>query len=222
MKGEFKQIPVCSLERTSEPKGRLVLVLGTLVLIFVPFFKMITHLPAFMGMLFGVALLWVVTDIAHHKYDDRAHLRMPFILTKVDLGGTLFFLGVLFSICSLSHAGILKQFAYFLDKKVQNPALIATSIGLISSVVDNVSLVAACIGMYGLDVYPVNSPFWELIAYCAGTGGSILVIGSAAGVTFMAMEKVDFFWYFKNIALKALFGYVSGILVYLFFHSIVF
>lgn len=204
-----------------EKFGPLILFLGVASLVFVPVFKVITDLPAFMGMMLGLGFLWIVTDLMHSKYNDRDHLRVTALLPKVDMSVILFYLGVLLSINALESAGILRETAQWLDKHVPNPNMIAVTIGLASSIVDNVSLVAATIGMYDLKVFGPDSTFWQLVAYCAGTGGSILIIGSAAGVAFMALEKVDFMWYTKKIAPKALAGYVAGILTYLLIYSIV-
>ena len=168
-----------------------------------------------MGMLFGLSAMWLITDLMHYRYDDREHLRMPYVLTRVDLSGTLFFLGILLCVDALETAKILEALATFLTRTIGNTTFIATAIGLASAIVDNVPLVAATMGMYSLSEYPQNHPLWQLIAYCAGTGGSLLLIGSAAGVVFMGLEKVDFFWYLKKITFPAALGYFAGILVYL-------
>ncbi len=182
---------------------------------FVPVFKIYTGLPPFMGMLFALSLMWIVTDIIHRQSEERNHLRVPYILTKIDLSGTLFFLGILLCIDALDSAGILEQLALWLDSNFRDVNLIATFIGIASAVVDNVPLVAATMGMYSLEQFPKDNPFWELIAYCAGTGGSMLIIGSAAGVVFMSLEKVSFLWYLKKISIPAMLGYFAGIAVYL-------
>jgi len=197
----------------AEPMANLVFFLGLAALVFVPIFKMLTGLPPFMGILFGLGILWLVTDIIHSN-EDREHLRMPHVLTKIDLSGVLFFFGILLCINALEVAQLLEGLAHWLDRYIGNTSLIAIMIGLASAVVDNVPLVAASMGMYNLEQYPQDSSFWQLIAYCAGTGGSILIIGSAAGVVFMGLEKVDFFWYLKKISLAAFVGYFSGIGVY--------
>lgn len=211
-KGHFSRKQI-QLEK-EEPGGTLVLVLGVCSLIFVPIFKILTDLPAFMGMMFGLGLMWVVTDLLHYKYKEREHLRVISILPKVDISIILFYLGVLLSINALESAGLLKNMALWLNAHLSSIALIPVLIGLISSVVDNVSLVAATIAMYDLKTLPMDSSFWLEIAYCAGTGGSILIIGSAAGVALMAMEKVDFMWYTKKITLPALLAYFVGLAVY--------
>lgn len=198
-----------------EPKGTLVFFLGIGLLVFVPIFKVWTGLPPFMGILFALGILWLVTDILHRHHDDRYHLRVPHILTKIDISSALFFLGILLCVNALESAKILAHLATWLDKNIGNTTIIATAIGLASAVVDNVPLVAATMGMYSLGHYPTDSMLWELIAFCAGTGGSILIVGSAAGVVFMGLEKVDFNWYLKNISFPALLGYLAGIGTYL-------
>lgn len=199
---------------TIEPGGNLILILGIGSLIFVPIFKILTDLPAFMGMMFGLGVMWVVTDLMHYRYREREHLRVTSILPKVDISVILFYLGVLLSINSLESSGLLKNMANMLNAYVPSLLIIPVLIGLVSSVVDNVSLVAATIAMYDVKTIPTDSPFWQAIAYCAGTGGSILVIGSAAGIALMAMEKVDFMWYTKKITIPALLTFFVGIAAY--------
>ncbi len=214
LKGEFPLIQKDSTEQT-EPFSTTIFWLGVGCLVFVPFFKILTGLPPFMGIMFGLALLWLFTDIVHSKYEDRKHLLIPQIMTKIDVSGVLFFLGILLCIDALSTAGLLSSLAQWMDRVIGNTHIIAIAIGLASAIVDNVPLVAAAIDMYSITQHPVDSDFWNLIAYCAGTGGSILVIGSAAGVAFMGLEKVDFFWYFKRVGIPAAVGYFAGIGVYL-------
>jgi NhaD family Na+/H+ antiporter len=198
-----------------EPGGKMIFYCGIGALIFVPIFKTLTGLPPFMGMLLALGALWLITDLMHHRYEGREHLRVPQILTQVDTSGVLFFLGILLCIGSLEAVGLLKELAHFLDVYVHNLPVIATCIGLLSAIVDNVPLVAACMGMYSLETQPVDAPFWQLIAFTAGTGGSILVIGSAAGVALMGLEKVNFIWYFKRVSWIALASFFAGIAVYL-------
>lgn len=216
LKGNFSELAEEDHDAHSEPFGRLIFWLGIGLLIFVPVFKILTGLPPFMGMLFALSVLWLVTDFAHRHYDDRDHLRVPHILTKIDLSGPLFFLGILLCINALDSANLLKKLAVWLDASVGNTTIIAVLIGLASAVIDNVPLVAASMGMYSLEHYPMDSPFWQLVAFCAGTGGSILIIGSAAGVVYMSIEKVDFFWYLRRISLAAAVGYFAGILAYIY------
>lgn len=215
LKGDFPEKYVHMDDKRVEPLGQLVFFLGIGLLIFVPIFKILTGLPPFMGMLFALSVLWLVTDVAHRHFEDREHLRVPHILTKVDLSGTLFFLGILLCIGALYTMGILEKLAGWLDGNIGNLSVISLAIGLASAVIDNVPLVAATMGMYTLERFPQNHSFWEMIAYCAGTGGSVLIVGSAAGVVFMGMEKADFLWYLKRISIPALIGYFAGFLAYL-------
>lgn len=217
LKGEFQEGEVDMKKRGPEPHGKLIFFLGIGGLIMVPVLKVLFNLPPFMGVLLALSILWFVTDIVHGKHDERHYLRVPAVMTKIDLSSLLFFLGILLAIDALDSAKVLEGMAHWFDRHVGNTTIIATLIGLASAVVDNVPLVAASMGMYGLERYPVDSQFWQLIAFCAGTGGSILIIGSAAGVVFMGMEKVDFLWYLKRISLPALIGYFAGIAVYLLF-----
>ena len=203
---------------------RLVLIMGVCALIFVPIFKTITHLPPYLGMLMGLAVLWVTTEIISRKYEKEGH-KLPTAvstLEHVDTPTILFFLGILMAVSCLKVAGILGSLASGLNEAFGTTApgffFIDLIIGVLSSVVDNVPLVAAAMGMYpitGTDViFEVNHPFWEFLAYCAGTGGSLLIIGSAAGVAVMGMEKIDFIWYVKKITLLAFAGYIVGALVF--------
>jgi Na+/H+ antiporter NhaD/arsenite permease-like protein len=198
-----------------QPRGKEILLCGLGGLVLVPVFRYFTGLPPFMGMLISLSLLWILVDLFHSKHNGRDHLRMPAILPKVDIMSLLFFVGILLSVNVLRIAGILQFFATKLDMVFASKEVIAVIIGFISSIVDNVPLVAACMGMYDLASYPMDSSFWMLSAYAAGTGGSILIIGSAAGVAFMGLEKVDFFWYLRKASIPALAGYVAGILVYM-------
>ncbi|MGB3949036.1 MAG: sodium:proton antiporter NhaD, partial [Bacteroidia bacterium] len=170
-------------------------------LIFVPIFKTITHLPPFMGVLFSLGVLWVVTELIHRKKEDehKENLSVVTALQKIDTPSILFFLGILLAIATLQSTGILNNLAQTMDEKIGNLNIIVPGIGLLSAIVDNVPLVAASMGMYDLNLYPTDSYIWEFLAYCAGTGGSILIIGSAAGVAAMGLEKIDFMWYFKKI-----------------------
>lgn len=215
LKGRYSQLVKRAHEEKIEPGARLIFFCGIGALIFVPIFKAITGLPPFMGMLIALAILWLITDILHGAHETRHHLRIPHVLTRIDTSGILFFLGILLCISALEAAGLLRYLAAFLDREVGNLSLIATLIGLISAVIDNVPLVAATMGMYSLQVYEPNSFLWMMIAFCAGTGGSILIIGSAAGVALMGMEKIDFLWYFRKVSLIALVSYLAGIGAYL-------
>ena len=217
LKGNFQPKAADEMKRGPEPHGKLIFFLGIAGLIMVPVLKVLINLPPFMGVLFALSIVWFVTDLVHAKHEDRHHLRVPAVMTKIDISSLLFFLGILLAIDALDSAKVLEGMAHWFDRHVGNTTYVATLIGLASSVVDNVPLVAASMGMYGLDRYAADSQFWQLIAFCAGTGGSILIIGSAAGVVFMGMEKVDFLWYLKRISLPALVGYFAGIAVYLLF-----
>eukprot|EP01026_Neomeris_dumetosa_P012490 TRINITY_DN1435_c0_g1_i11.p1 TRINITY_DN1435_c0_g1~~TRINITY_DN1435_c0_g1_i11.p1 ORF type:complete len:565 (+),score=84.30 TRINITY_DN1435_c0_g1_i11:935-2629(+) len=195
------------------PRGNLVFAAGVLSLLFVPVFKQLTGLPPYLGMLTGLGFIWVLTDAIHYG-EERENLQVPQALSRIDTQGILFFLGILMSIASLDAAGILKDLAAFLETHIPSQTIIASVIGIASAVVDNVPLVAATMGMYDISVVPQDDQLWQLIAYCAGTGGSILIIGSAAGVAFMGMEKVDFVWYVKKVSPWALAGYLAGIGAY--------
>nr|XP_011467749.1 PREDICTED: uncharacterized protein LOC101310625 isoform X3 [Fragaria vesca subsp. vesca] len=202
------------------PRGQLVFSVGIGALIFVPIFKSLTGLPPYMGMLLGLGVLWILTDAIHYGESERQRLKVPQALSRIDTQGALFFLGILLSVSSLEAAGILRELANYLDAHIPNIELIASSIGIVSAVIDNVPLVAAAMGMYDVTSFPQDSEFWQLVAYCAGTGGSMLVIGSAAGVAFMGMEKVDFFWYFRKVSGFAFAGYAAGIAAYLAVHNL--
>lgn len=198
--------------RTRAFDRNLVFFSGLAVLIFVPFFKTITHLPPYMGILFGLGVLWVVTEFIHKKKENqkRTLLSVAEALRNIDAPSILFFLGILLAISALESTHLLERLARFMEQQVGNQSLIVILIGLLSAIVDNVPLVAATMGMYDLNTHPTDSYLWEFIAYCAGTGGSILIIGTAAGVAAMGIEKIDFYWYLKNIGWLAAFGYLAG------------
>jgi Na+/H+ antiporter NhaD/arsenite permease-like protein len=195
----------------------LIFFVGIACLLFVPIFKSITHLPPYMGMLFSLGVMWVITELVHAKKGEKekGYLSVSHALRKIDTPSILFFFGILISIASLSHIGFLPQLANKLDEIAGSVNVVAISIGVLSSIFDNVPLVAALQSMYSLDTYPTDHYFWELLAYSAGTGGSCLIIGSAAGVVVMGMEKIDFFWYLKKISWIALIGFLSGALVFI-------
>ena len=199
-------------------ENMLIFVLGIGGLLFVPFFKQLTHLPPYTGILLVLGLLWIVADLLHRKKDDdlRTRYSASAALMKIDMPSILFFLGILLAVGVLESLHILEGLAILMDHAIGNQSLIVFCIGILSAVVDNVPLVAATMAMYDLTNYPPDSPLWEFIAYCAGTGGSLLIIGSAAGVAVMGIEKIDFIWYFKKISFIALLGYVAGAAVYLF------
>jgi Na+/H+ antiporter NhaD/arsenite permease-like protein len=189
-----------------------IFLLGMGGLLFVPVFKAVTHLPPFMGMLFSLGVLWVASELLRKDRDEAMESGMHIlkVIRRIDTPSVLFFLGILTAVSSLQATGLLAQAAGFLDRTVGNLDLIVFLIGLLSAVIDNVPLVAASMGMYDLATYPTDSPMWEFLAFAAGTGGSCLIIGSAAGVAAMGMERINFFWYMRNISGLALLGYVAG------------
>jgi Na+/H+ antiporter NhaD/arsenite permease-like protein len=195
----------------------LVFFAGMFVLLFVPFFKTLTHLPPFMAMLFALGIMWGLTEIVHRSKHRKENGRFSVAqaLQKIDTPTILFFLGILLCISALQTSGILTTWAGYLIKHIPNQGATILVIGLLSAIVDNVPLVAAVQGMYPLTVYPTDDFFWEFLAYATGTGGSILIIGSAAGVAAMGMERITFFWYFKRVAFLALLGYLAGAMVYI-------
>jgi Na+/H+ antiporter NhaD/arsenite permease-like protein len=190
---------------------------GLLILMLVPVFKTTTHLPPYMGILLGLGILWVITEIIRGGVDEgeRHTLSVANALRRIDSPSILFFLGILASIAALQATGILASVASWMNTHIGNENLIAISIGLLSSIVDNVPLVAAVQGMYSLSQYATDHYFWLFLAYCTGTGGSALIIGSAAGVAAMGMEKISFFWYLKKMSLLALLGYFAGAIIYI-------
>ena len=208
----------------------IISLVGVLGLVSVPVFKSATGLPPFMGVLFVMGLLWFITEIIYKKHDEikeSKKLRIPKVIKVVDIPTVLFFFGILMAVGALQEQGLLKQFANLLDSATQNVYLITGIIGVLSSIIDNVPLVAAAMGMYPLAdpnlveagtyaaAFVQDGIFWELLAYCAGVGGSLLIIGSAAGIVAMGMTKISFGWYFKNITWRAFLGYLAGILVYI-------
>ena len=204
---------------------QLVLIMGVCGLVFVPIFKASTHLPPYLGMLLVLGILWMTTEIISRKYEKHGH-KLPTAvntLEHIDTPTILFFLGILMTVSCLKVSGVLGMLAGGLNAtfgtEVPGFFFIDLIIGVLSSVVDNVPLVAAAMGMYPIDgadvIFTQNHPFWEFLAYCAGTGGSLLIIGSAAGVAVMGMEKIDFIWYLKKISLLALAGYIAGAIVFI-------
>lgn len=227
MKGNVKRPEIDEDEEdiTTPNEKVLFLILGVGGLLFVPVFKTLTHLPPYMGMLLSLGILWVVSEVIHRNKptEIKNQLKVINILRRVDVPTVLFFLGILSAVAALQSAGHLNILSQYLDEKLGNIYLIDLAIGVLSSVVDNVPLVAGSMGMYpiadaastGYDAFFVQDGlFWEFLAYTAGTGGSMLIIGSAAGVAAMGLEKIDFIWYLKHITLLALVGYLSGAAVY--------
>ena len=229
MKGNVKkpESPAYAAELTTPGERTFILILGVAMLLFVPVFKTITHLPPYVGMLFGLGILWLVSEIMHrHKAEEiKKKLTIYHIVKKVDTPTIFFFLGILSAVAALQSAGQLSLLSGWLDEKLGNIYLINIAIGTLSAVVDNVPLVAGAMGMYDIvtpdmlrlaadpayaSFFVQDGLFWELLAYCAGTGGSMLIIGSAAGVAAMGLERIDFIWYMKKISLLALSGYLAG------------
>jgi len=196
---------------------RLIFYVGIGALLFVPIFKTVTHLPPFMGILFGLSIIWITTEILHRNKNEehKKSLSIAGIIERIDTPSILFFLGILMAVAALQIGGHLLQLSTLLDKTFDNIYVVNTLIGVFSSIIDNVPIVAGAMGMYSLEVYPADSVFWELLAFCAGTGGSILIIGSAAGVAIMGIFKIDFIWYLKRISVLAILGYAAGIGVYM-------
>jgi Na+/H+ antiporter NhaD/arsenite permease-like protein len=198
--------------------GKAMFFTGITALLFVPVFKTITHLPPYMGMMLSLALVWIGSEIINHRRDEEDKLRysVGYALSKIETPSLLFFLGILLAVGSLKATGLLNNAAQNLEVLIPNKTITISIIGLLSAVVDNIPLTAATMGMYELSEFPVNDNLWLLTAYCVGTGGSILVIGSAAGVAAMGMRKsMDFFWYMRNISIWALLAYIVGILLFL-------
>jgi Na+/H+ antiporter NhaD/arsenite permease-like protein len=217
-----KEIPAFSMVEREAPETSIfernvMFYLGLGILIAVPAFKTVTHLPPFMGILFGLGILWMVGELIHrHKEDDeKRRLTLVHALTRIDMGSVVFFVGILLAVAALEHTHVLEMLAKWLDATIGRQDIIIIALGLLSAIIDNVPLVAATMGMYSLTQYPPDSFLWEFIAYCAGTGGSILIIGSAAGVAAMGLEKIQFFWYVRRISGLALLGYFAGAAAYI-------
>jgi Na+/H+ antiporter NhaD/arsenite permease-like protein len=225
LKGDLEKSP--DVENSGDDLGTpawhqgLFFVMGLAGLLSVPIFKTYTHLPPFMGMLLSLGLLWLVSELVSKNMDERTRSSTGVLsaLRRIDMSSVLFFLGILLAVGALGATGLLRSLAESLQATIQNQSIIAIIIGLVSAVVDNVPLVAAGIEMYS-STNPPNDPFWMLLAFCGGTGGSCLIIGSAAGVAAMGLEKVDFFWYLRRITPLALAGYGAGIIVYFIQHSL--
>jgi Na+/H+ antiporter NhaD/arsenite permease-like protein len=219
LKGEVQtpQEEPDAAETPNQLHRNIVFFSGIGVLLMVPVFKTLTHLPPFMGILLGLGILWIIVEILHSDKDeqDRKQYTVAYALRKIDSPSILFFLGILLAIAALESTGQLHHLAQAMDEKIRNQNLIVLSIGLLSSIVDNVPLVAAAMGMYPLQQYPTDHYFWEFLAYCTGTGGSVLIIGSAAGVAVMGIERIDFIWYLKRISWLALIGYFASAIVYI-------
>ena len=223
LKGKFdkeQNLPPTDVSHFTQTQRNIIFWLGVGGLIFVPIFKTITHLPPFMGILLVLGVLWTTTEIFYHNTDENDTMakRVTQILTRIDLSTILFFLGILMAVAVLQEIGVLTALGEGLNETFAgNYYLINGIIGVLSSIVDNVPLVAGCMGMYPVaetGAMAVDGIFWQLLAYCAGVGGSMLIIGSAAGVVVMGLEKITFGWYLKRISWIVFVGYLAGILVY--------
>jgi Na+/H+ antiporter NhaD/arsenite permease-like protein len=205
---------------TNSFERNLIFYVGIGCLLFVPLFKTLTNLPPYMGMFLSLGIIWTLTELIHNKkhVNEKGILSVSHALRKIDTPSILFFFGILLSISSLEVVGVLPQMASTLNSSIGNLNLVAICIGLLSAVFDNVPLVAALQSMYSLNDYPQDHYFWELLAFTAGTGGSCLIIGSAAGVAVMGIEKIDFFWYLKKISWIALIGFMAGVATFLIQH----
>ncbi len=215
MKGDLKRVEKDKEKalKKEKVKGSWRMLIGGLsALAFVPVFKTITHLPPYMGMLLGLSMVWILSELIHFRKDEES--KKPFsavyALSKIDTSSVLFFLGILLAVGALENAHVLEKLALWMNDTIGNLDVIVFCMGIFSAVIDNVPLVAATMGMYSLTDFPMDNQIWEFTAYCAGTGGSILIIGSAAGVAVMGMTKISFFWYLKKISWLALLGYLAG------------
>jgi Na+/H+ antiporter NhaD/arsenite permease-like protein len=213
----FVTLPVNASSITEKREGKIILIAGLGFLLFVPLFKSLTHLPPFMGMLLALGLMWVITTIIHKNKDAdyKEKFTVARALQKIDTPSILFFLGILLAVAALQSTGMLKTMAAVLSTTFKNDYIIGAVLGLLSSVVDNVPLVAAAQGMYDLNTYPTDHPFWEFLALTTGSGGSAIIIGSAAGVAVMGIEQINFIWYLKKISWIALIAFAVGIGVFL-------
>lgn len=225
MKGELAPVEISEQKegvfKLPKSERNLVFIVGVAGLLFVPIFKTVTHLPPYLGILFSLGVLWLVTELLHSNKgaEIKSKLSVIAVIKKVDIATIFFFMGILLAVASLQSMGHLDDLANILDKTFKGDIYaINIIIGLLSSIVDNVPLVAGAMGMYeiGEGVFAVDGKFWQFLAYCAGTGGSVLIIGSAAGVAVMGILKIDFIWYVKRISILALMGYLAGAATYIF------
>ena len=208
-------VSVCTIQEKNE--GKIVLFSALGLFIFVPIFKTITHLPPFMGILLALGFMWIITTIIHKGKEREIAERYTVAraLQKIDTSSILFFLGILLAVSAIQSLGLLKELATLLSDTFKNDIQIGIVLGLLSAIVDNVPLVAATQGMYDLITFPTDHHFWEFLALTTGTGGSVVIIGSAAGVAVMGIEQIDFIWYLKKIGWLALIGFAAGIIVFL-------
>lgn len=205
--------PASAIKEKHPIESDIILFTGISLLIFVPIFKTVTHMPPFMGMLLALGIIWFVSSIIHlNKHpEERYKYSVTQALRKVDTSSILFFMGILLAVSALQSFGILPELATLINQKISNLYVTGTLLGLLSAIIDNVPLVAAAQGMFSLEMYPTDHIFWEFLALSTGTGGSAIIIGSAAGVAVMGIEKIDFFWYLKNISWLALLGFFAGL-----------
>jgi Na+/H+ antiporter NhaD/arsenite permease-like protein len=231
LKGKFdkaQNLKVQEISNFTKSQRKIIFCFGVGGLMFVPVFKTLTHLPPYMGILLVLGLLWTITEVFNRQYEESDPMakRVTHLLTRIDMSTILFFLGILMAVLCLKQVGVLNAMGDGLNTAFNgNPYLITGIIGVLSSIVDNVPLVAACMNMYDVvpdTIYAVDGSFWQLLAYCAGVGGSMLIIGSAAGVVVMGLEKITFGWYMKKISWLVFVGYICGILTYAFEKAILF
>jgi Na+/H+ antiporter NhaD/arsenite permease-like protein len=242
MRGSQIQRPVKAegaehyINPTTPFERNLVFALGIGGLLFVPIFKTITHLPPFMGMMLSLSIIWIVTEMLHRSKntEEKHSFTVIGVLRKIDTSSVLFFLGILLAVAALQEIGHLTKMATYLDKSIGNIYGINIAIGYLSAIIDNVPLVAAAQGMYPIATpemlagangaylanFAAGGQFWQFLAYCAGVGGSCLIIGSAAGVAVMGLEKIDFMWYLKKVSILAVLGYMAGAAAYIIQHSL--
>ena len=214
---ELAVVPLNICTPQEKKEGKIVLFTGVGLLMLVPLFKTFTHLPPFMGMLLALGLMWIITTLIHNDkpFETLEKLTVSRALQKIDSPSILFFLGILLAVSALDSIGVLKTVSHYMSAHLKNDYFIGSCLGLLSSLVDNVPLVSASQAMYDLATYPTDHPFWQFLALATGTGGSIVIIGSAAGVAVMGIERIRFMWYLKNISWLALLGFASGLGIFL-------
>lgn len=213
-----KSVNKIAVDRKIEKReSNFILILGVILLLMVPVFKWLTHLPPFMGMLFSLSIFWLVTEIIHQKKTstEKQYFSVGATMQKIDTPSILFFLGILLAVAALQTNGSLGVVGKGLENTFNDLSIVNGLLGLLSSIIDNVPIVAGAMGMYSMEVYPQDHEFWTLLAYCAGTGGSVLIVGSAAGIAAMGILKIDFLWYLKHVAWLALVGYFAGMVAYI-------
>jgi Na+/H+ antiporter NhaD/arsenite permease-like protein len=214
---QIERPAVTGSSKTTAQERNIIFYTGMLMFILVPVFKITTHLPPFMGMLLALGIMWIITSMVHYRKEDtlKNSYSVASALQKIDSPSILFFMGILLAVAALQSLGLLQQAGQYLNRELGNEYAIGSVLGVLSSIVDNVPLVAAAQGMYSLEQYPPDHNFWEFLALTTGTGGSMIIIGSAAGVAVMGLEDIKFGWYIKKIGWLAALGFVAGILVFL-------